>query len=74
MGSVFAVIELPYMYASKDIAFDVLDSAAGDEMLARIENQNLVGLGWLELGVRNVTNNVRPVATPDDLEGVNYAR
>ena len=66
----FAVIELPYMYASKDIAFDVLDSAAGDEMLARIENQNLVGLGWLELGVRNVTNNVRPVATPDDLEGV----
>jgi tripartite ATP-independent transporter DctP family solute receptor len=24
----------------------------------------------LELGVRNVTNNVRPVATPEDLEGV----
>ena len=66
----FAVIELPYMYASKDIAFDVLDSTAGEEMLARVENQNLVGLGWLELGVRNVTNNVRPVATPKDLEGV----
>lgn len=66
----FAVIELPYMYASKDIAFDVLDGDAGDQMLARVENQGLVGLGWLELGVRNVTNNVRPVATPEDLEGV----
>lgn len=66
----FAVIELPYMYASKDIAFDVLDGAAGDTMLARVENQGLVGLGWLELGVRNVTNNVRPIASPQDLEGV----
>jgi tripartite ATP-independent transporter DctP family solute receptor len=66
----FAVIELPYMYASKDIAFDVLDSEAGDGMIARVEDQGLVGLGWLELGVRNVTNNVRPIATPADLDGV----
>jgi tripartite ATP-independent transporter DctP family solute receptor len=66
----FAVIELPYMYASKDIAFDVLDSEAGDGMIERVEDQGLVGLGWLELGVRNVTNNVRPIATPADLEGV----
>jgi len=66
----FAVIELPYMYASKDIAFDVLEGPAGDSMIERVENQGLVGLGWLELGVRNVTNNVRPIATPADLEGV----
>lgn len=66
----FAVIELPYMYASKEIAFDVLDSDTGEAMLDRVENQGLVGLGWLELGVRNVTNNVRPVSTPEDLEGV----
>lgn len=66
----FAVIELPYMYASKDIAFDVLGSEAGAGMIERVEGQGLVGLGWLELGVRNVTNNVRPIATPEDLEGV----
>jgi tripartite ATP-independent transporter DctP family solute receptor len=66
----FAVIERPYMYASKEIAFDVLESEAGDSMIDRVENQGLVGLGWLELGVRNVTNNVRPIATPADLEGV----
>lgn len=66
----FAVIELPYMYASKEIAFDVLDGDAGEAMLDRVENQGLVGLGWLELGVRNVTNNVRPVSTPEDLDGI----
>jgi tripartite ATP-independent transporter DctP family solute receptor len=66
----FAVVELPYMYPSKAVAWKVLDSAAGDSMLARVENQGLVGLGWLELGVRNVTNNVRPIAKPEDLEGI----
>lgn len=66
----FAVIELPYMYASKDIAFEVLEGDAGDAMLSRVESQGLVGLGWLELGVRNVTNNTRPIASPEDLDGV----
>lgn len=66
----FAVVELPYMYASKDIAFEVLHGDAGDAMLARLEGQDLVGLGWMELGVRHVTNNVRPITTPADLEGI----
>lgn len=66
----FAVIELPYMYPSSDVAWRVLESEAGDGMLERVENQGLVGLGWLELGVRNVTNNIRPIETPDDLEGI----
>lgn len=66
----FAVIELPYMYASKDIALDVLNGEAGDKMLSRLEDQGLVGLGWLENGLRHVTNNVRPIVTPADLEGV----
>ncbi|WP_029062878.1 TRAP transporter substrate-binding protein [Labrenzia sp. DG1229] len=66
----FAVIELPYMYASKDIALDVLNGDAGDQMLARLSEQGLVGLGWLENGLRHVTNNVRPIESPGDLEGV----
>ncbi|MCV0424326.1 MAG: TRAP transporter substrate-binding protein, partial [Roseibium sp.] len=66
----FAVIELPYMYASKDIALDVLNGDAGDQMLDRLSGQGLVGLGWLENGLRHVTNNVRPIETPGDLEGV----
>ena len=66
----FAVIELPYMYASKDIALDVLNGGAGDQMLGRLSDQGLVGLGWLENGLRHVTNNVRPIESPEDLQGV----
>ncbi len=66
----FAVIELPYMYASKDIALNVLNGDAGDTMLKRLNNQGLVGLGWLENGLRHVTNNVRPITKPSDLKGI----
>jgi tripartite ATP-independent transporter DctP family solute receptor len=66
----FAVIELPYMYPSKEVALEVLNGDAGDEMLARLENQGLVGLGWMENGLRHITNNVRPIKTPEDLQGI----
>ena len=66
----FAVIELPYMYPSKEVALDVLNGDAGDEMLARLANQGLVGLGWMENGLRHITNNVRPIKTPEDLQGI----
>ena len=64
------MIELPYMYPSKEVALDVLNGDAGDEMLARLENQGLVGLGWMENGLRHITNNVRPIKTPEDLQGI----
>ena len=66
----FAVIELPYMYPNKDVTLTVLNGEAGDAMLARLENQGLIGLGWLENGLRHITNNVRPIVSPDDLDGV----
>ena len=66
----FAVIELPYMYPSKDVALKVLNGPAGDEMLKRLEAQYLVGLGWLENGLRHVTNNVRSIQSPEDFSGI----
>jgi len=66
----FAVIELPYMYPGKDVALKVLNGPAGQKMLDKLGNQGLVGLGWLENGVRHVSNNVRAIHTPEDLNGV----
>lgn len=68
--SSFAVIELPYMYPGKDVALKVLSGPAGDKMLSKLNNQGLVGLGWLENGVRHVSNNIRPIRSPADLKGV----
>ena len=68
--SAFSVIELPYMYASKDIALKVLNGSAGNAMQDRLKKQGLVGLGWLENGLRHVSNNKRSIVTPADLKGV----
>jgi tripartite ATP-independent transporter DctP family solute receptor len=66
----FGVIELPYMYPSKDVAFKVLHSSVGDQMLERLAALDLTGLGWMELGLRHVTNNTREIVAPADLEGI----
>jgi len=66
----FDVIELPFIYPSKEIALRTVHSATGDKMLARLNNLNLVGLGWLENGIRHVSNNVRPVTKPSDMDGL----
>ena len=66
----FAIIELPFMYPSKEVALKTLHSDEGKKMLKRLEALDLVGLGWLENGTRHVTNNVRSINSPDDLQGV----
>jgi len=66
----FAIIELPFMYPSKAIALKTLHSPEGKKMLKRLEALDLVGLGWLENGTRHITNNVRAINSPNDLQGV----
>lgn len=66
----FDVVELPFIYPSKQAALDTVHSAAGDKMLSKLNNMNLQGIGWMENGVRHVTNNSRPVETPEDLKGL----
>ena len=66
----FSVVELPFMYPSKQVALKTLHSGEGQKMLDRLEALDLVGLGWLENGTRHVTNNVRAIHSPGDLQGV----
>ena len=47
-----------------------MDSEVGTEILNSVEDQGLVGVCWFENGFRNVTNNVRPINTPEDLKGL----
>lgn len=66
----FSVIELPFMYPNKATALATFHSPTGDAMLKRLDNLGLVGLGWLENGLRHVTNNVREIKAVDDLRGI----
>ncbi len=66
----FLVFDLPFIFETVEQARAVMDSEVGTEILNSIEDQGLKGLAWFENGFRNVTNNVKPINSPDDLKGI----
>ncbi len=64
------VFDIPYLFTSVEQAYKVLDSDFGREMLATLEPHGFKGMAFWENGIRSVTNNVRPINTPDDLVGL----
>ncbi|HDR28615.1 TRAP transporter substrate-binding protein [Rhodovulum sp.] len=63
-------LDLPFLFRDYDHARKVLDGEIGQELLAKIGENTLVGLAWTENGFRHVTNSQRPVRTPEDLQGL----
>ncbi len=66
----FLVFDLPFIFETSQQARAVMDSEVGTEILSSVEDQGLVGVCWFENGFRNVTNNLRPINTPEDLKGL----
>lgn len=64
------LLDLPFLFQSADHAYAVMDGEVGEELMNSINQANLQGLAFWEIGFRNLTNNVRPVSTPADLEGL----
>lgn len=67
-----AVFSLPYLYANYDQVDATTAEGGPAERLAEIlEDKGIVVLAWGENGFREVTNNVRPIASPEDMRGLN---
>ncbi|SHK18468.1 TRAP transporter substrate-binding protein [Paramaledivibacter caminithermalis] len=66
----FMVFDLPFLFKSREAAFKALDSDFGKKIGEGLKSQNIVNLGFGENGFRNITNNVRPIHTPEDLKGI----
>ncbi len=66
----FGVLNLPYLFSSRDQWYGVLDGDLGQSLLSRLEDKGFVGLAYLENGVRHVTNNIRPIYKWEDLKGI----
>lgn len=63
-------LDLPFLFRDYDHARAVLDGDIGQELLAKIGENNIIGLAWSENGFRHITNSQRPVTTPADLDGL----
>jgi tripartite ATP-independent transporter DctP family solute receptor len=65
-----AVLELPFIFRNTAHAYKVLDGKVGQGLLSKFDSQNLKGLSYFENGWRELSNNKRPVRTPDDVKGL----
>lgn len=63
-------LDLPYLFASPDHAYAVLDGEIGADIHQLYRDKGFEVLGNWEIGFRNITNNLRPVETPADLDGM----
>ena len=64
------VLDMPFLFASNEEAYKILDGEIGQELLDKLENAGLKGLAYAERGFRNITNSVKPVASAADVENL----
>lgn len=66
----FAMLDFPYLFNNTAEAHAVIDGEVGQQLHASLESKGLVGLGYWDLGFRNLTNSKRPVTKPEDMQGL----
>lgn len=66
----FAVFDFPFLFANAQEVDAVTDGPVGKNLLARLADKNLIGLGYWDLGFRNLTNSKRPITRVEDIAGL----
>jgi len=66
----FNAFNLPYFFRSIEHMHNVVDGEVGTELLNKLENGGLIGLGYMDAGARSFYNKQRPIRTMADLEGL----
>lgn len=66
----FAVLDFPFLFAEPKEADAIVDGPIGGKLHAGLVEKGLIGLGYWELGFRNVTNSKRPITKIEDFKGL----
>ena len=66
----FAVFDFPFLFANAQEVDAVTDGPVGKNLMARLADKNLIGLGYWDLGFRNLTNSKRPINRVEDIAGL----
>jgi len=71
LDSKWAVFDIPFLFGDRAAASRVLDGDIGRELDESFQKSaGLKVLSYGEIGFRNISNNVRPVVVPADLNGL----
>lgn len=66
----FGILDMPYLFLNAEYAFSAMDGEVGEHFNSVLESVGIKNLGYSYNGLRSLTNNVRPVSSPDDLKGM----
>ena len=66
----FNAFNLPYFFRSTEHMHKVVDGEIGTELLNKLEQGGLIGLGYMDAGSRSFYNSKRPIRTMEDLNGL----
>lgn len=64
------LFDTPYLFESRDEAYQVEDGEVGNSIAKGLEDKGLKCLGFAENGWRDITTSDREIHTPDDLKGL----
>jgi TRAP-type transport system periplasmic protein len=71
LDSKWAIFDMPFLFSDRETVARLLDGEIGEELRASMRaSAGLEVLAFGELGFRHITNNVRPITVPSDLQGV----
>ena len=64
------VVSLPFIFSSIPQMYELMDGEVGEAIGAGMIERGIVPLGWYDAGARSFYNSVRPINTPEDVEGL----
>lgn len=64
------IFSVPYLFRNEEHCLNVIHGDVGRELAATCENYGVKLLTYFYTGSRSIYNTVRPINTPDDLEGL----
>ncbi len=66
-----SIFDLPFLFRNVEHAYKAIDTL-GMELCNKGKERGFITLAIWENGIRHMTNNVRPIVTPDDMKGLNF--
>src|SRR3954468_20200914 len=54
-------VSLPFVFSNRETAFRVIDGPVGHAIDKKLQEKGFISLGWMELGMRHVTNSKTPI-------------
>lgn len=68
----FYITNLPFLVTRDNVSdfYELVDGEVGQRLGKELEQNNIRLMAYIQLGFRNITNSVRPIREPKDLEGL----